>query len=367
MTHFDFYGRFRVEVDGDAEVIDQLRKTYERFSVDEDGTSPDMVIEVAPGPPDPDAVLGGDEVYYGRQGDRFVIQEGRPMYMLVREDWRHVQTSPGNIHHHLAYLVEFEVRKRLLEDGKAMVHASGVRRNGRTTLFPAWRHAGKTNTMLSLLSDGADYLSDDRVWCDTDGNVDGYPLPINVMTWNNDMIGFDPDLTKQERLRKEVSEFILDRVDMNRSVVDKVASLATKQFVALDTRYRLLPLEALFPSTSYVPSSTVDEMVFLRTSLDTPYNEVVVEEIEPAEAHADLRQISYWEWNRRLRDYFGSFDMLFPGANRLDELDALLAGEERIFAGLVESVDVYRAHIPRERDWDTTGIAAQIRRKIPPK
>lgn len=365
MTRFDFYDRFDVEVRGQGNVAQKLRATFEHFAVPGDGTEPDLVIDVATESPDPDAVLGGSNEYYGVEGDRFVIHEGEDYFMVVDPDWSHIRVSPLNIHHHVAYLIEFEVRKRLVEEGKVLIHASGVETDGETLLFPAWRHAGKTNTMLTLLDDGADYLSDDRVWADPKGTVEGYPLPINVMSWNDDMFGFDPDLTRFQSLRKDASEFILEQVDMKRSIVDKMVYFFTNQIVALDDWYRLLAVEDLVPTAEYVPESTIDGMIFLRTSLDAPDNEVVVEEITAQDALSDLRTISYYEWNRRLTDYFGAYDMLFPPADRPGELEDLLDAEERIFGELVENVDVYRAHVPRERDWIETGIAEQIRTKLP--
>jgi hypothetical protein len=53
-------------------------------------------------------------------------------------------------------------------------------------LFPAWRGAGKTNTLLSLLRAGGNFLADDRLRAGVSGDARGYPLCVNLQPYNVD-------------------------------------------------------------------------------------------------------------------------------------------------------------------------------------
>uniref|UniRef100_UPI0010A904E2 hypothetical protein n=1 Tax=Salinigranum halophilum TaxID=2565931 RepID=UPI0010A904E2 len=70
--------------------------------------------------------------------------------------------------------------------------------------------------------------------------------------------------------------------------------------------------------------------------------------------------ISSYEWNARLWEYFTALDSLFPNQNWAGELKDLIRVEERIFEKLYRGTNTYCASIPRERDWQTTGLREQI-------
>jgi hypothetical protein len=82
--------------------------------------------------------------------------------------------------------------------------------------------------------------------------------------------------------------------------------------------------------------------------------------MSPREAVRETTTISSYEWNARLREYFSALDSLFPSQNWAGELEDLIDTERQVFQTLYEQANTYHASIPRERDWNTTGIRQQV-------
>jgi hypothetical protein len=270
--------------------------------------------------------------------------------------------APDIFHYIVAYLIEFEVRKRLVSEGRTLIHASGFQLDGTTYLFPAWRYTGKTSTGLAFLQSGANYLSDDRLWVGTDGTALGYPVPVNMMPSNIETYPGASGATQAERRRMKIADFLYENVDADRSFVDKVAFLLTRHYLDPDLGRELVSLDTLMPDSRYVERAEIDNVVVLRTWLDSPDNGVAVEEISGRDAVTDLMGMNYYEWDRDLREYYTAYDMLFPGRDesRAEELDSLIDAEERNLAELLDGVATYRGLVPREQDWKSTGIAEDV-------
>jgi hypothetical protein len=364
-TLFDLYGGVSLEIREEGGSADKLRKTFDHFvSTDADrDPDPDIVCELSNTRPDPETVLGDPDSHYGRDGDRFVIQKPEGYgFISVDSDWEHYLIAPDIFHYIVAYLIEFEVRKRLVSEGRTLIHASGFQLDGTTYLFPAWRYTGKTSTGLAFLQSGANYLSDDRLWVGTDGTALGYPVPVNMMPSNIETYPGASGATQAERRRMKIADFLYENVDADRSFVDKVAFLLTRHYLDPDLGRELVSLDTLMPDSRYVERAEIDNVVVLRTWLDSPDNSVAVEEISGRDAVTDLMGMNYYEWDRDLREYYTAYDMLFPGKDesRAEELDSLIDAEERNLAELLDGVATYRGLVPREQDWKSTGIAEDV-------
>jgi hypothetical protein len=364
-TLFDLYGGISLEIRGKGGSADKLRKTFDHFiSTDADGDpDPDIVCELSDARPVPETVLGDPDSHYGRDGDRFVIQKPEGYgFVSVDSDWEHYLIAPDIFHYIVAYLIEFEVRKRLASEGRTLIHASGFQLDGTTYLFPAWRYTGKTSTGLALLQSGANYLSDDRLWVGTDGTALGYPVPVNMMPSNIETYPGASGATQAERRRMKIADFLYENVDADRSFVDKVAFLLTRHYLDPDLGRELVSLDTLMPDSRYIEQAEIDNVIMLRTWLDSPDNSVAVEEIPGRDAVTDLMGMNYYEWDRDLREYYTAYDMLFPESDgsRAEELGSLIDAEERNLTELLDGVATYRGLIPREQDWKSTGIAEDV-------
>jgi len=358
-SFFDFYGRLLLEVRGEGgRSTDQFRALYEPFEVDRPTREPDVVVERTTADSATERVLGGETDHYGWTGEAFVVRDG-PEFMRASQDWRHIAVSPDWEPYYATYPIEFHLRRRLIEEREALVHASGVRYGGETTLFPAWRGAGKTNTLLSMLRAGADFLADDRLWVGADGVARGYPLAVNLHPRNaRSFPGVEirhDDL--ETRLRASADQRLQKRFGADHSVVGKAVSFLSSQFVGASGR-TFSPIGTLYPAADFVGTAPVDNVVLLDTSLHA--DRVRVDPISTAAMLAAVTAISHYEWDTRLGEYFRAYDALVPAADMRSELRRVVAAEEAVFRDLFDTVGTYRATIPRSTNWSEQGLDRQV-------
>jgi hypothetical protein len=69
----------------------------------------------------------------------------------------------------------------MLGKGVAAVHAAAFSYNGKGTMIAGWAGGAKTTTLLAFMANGADFIADDRVYLNPDGNLlFGLPEPISL-------------------------------------------------------------------------------------------------------------------------------------------------------------------------------------------
>jgi len=356
---YSFFGDLVVTVLGDGgRTSRQYRRMYDQFETDTPASDPDIVIEETTETVQPAVVLGDPDDHYAWTGDEFVVRNGRD-FMAVTPGWQHVRVTRGFEPFYSIYPVEFRIRQQRAARQQALIHASGVRLGGQTTLFPAWRGAGKTNTLLSLLREGADFLSDDRLWVGADGTAVGYPLGVNLQPFNIESF---PEIrrqydTERDRLRSGLHEFIDRRVDRSQSFPEAALSFVNDRFLGNDSR-DFTDISDLYPRAEYIEQSTVDNVVFLQAapSADT----VTVEGISTETAMSATSSICNFEWDGRLREYFHAYDSLVDDGSMVAALDAVVEQERATFRELFDDVAIYRAHIPRKRNWGEHNLDTAI-------
>ena len=82
-------------------------------------------------------------------------------------------TSPGFL---LNTIFTPLLRRHLITEDKALLHASAAVLDGKALVYCGWAHAGKTNGLLGCLEKEAKYLGDDKVIMDRQGRIHPYPL-----------------------------------------------------------------------------------------------------------------------------------------------------------------------------------------------
>ena len=357
--YYDFFGDLLVAVVGDGgRTSTQYRRMYDQFLTDSPSRDPDLVIEEASGEIDSETVLGDPTDHYGWTGEEFLVYS-RGDYMAVEPGWEHIRVTPGFEPFYSIYPMEFEIRRRRVEQGQALIHASGVTLDGQTTLFPAWRGAGKTNTLLALLRNGADFLSDDRLWVGADGSARGYPLGVNLQPYNlESFTEIDPEYdTFQDRLRHDVHEFIDKRVSRGHSLPHTAIGYLNNAFLD-DNDRDFVDVTTLYSDASDVDRASVDNVLFLEAA---PNAETIsAAQISTEAAMAATSAICNYEWDGRLREYFHAYDSLVEGGTMVETLDAVVRREREIFRELFDDVVVYRARVPRKRDWTDHGLDRAI-------
>ncbi|MFU1779922.1 hypothetical protein ACM16X_00940 [Haloarcula japonica] len=356
---YDFFGDVVVTVLGDGgRTSRQYRRMYDQFETDTPANDPDIVIEETTEAVHAEVVLGSPDDHYAWTGDEFVIRNGAD-FMAVSPGWQHIRVTRGFEPFYTIYPVEFHIRQQRAARQQALIHASGVRLDGRTTLFPAWRGAGKTNTLLSLLREGADFLSDDRLWVGADGTAVGYPLGVNLQPFNIESF---PEIkrqhdTERDRLRSELHGVIDERVDRAGSFPETVLNFLNETFLGDDSR-SFTSISDLYPRSEHVDQSTVDNVVFLQAAPNA--DTVTVEGISTDTAMSATSSICNFEWDGRLREYFHAYDSLVDDGSMVATLDAVVEQERATFRELFDDVATYRAHIPRKRNWGNHNLDTAI-------
>ena len=362
-SFYDLFGTFRFEVRGEGgRSTRQLREMFRAFETPASTRPPDVVVERTTEPVECTSVLGGPTDHYGWTGDAFVVRDGSE-YMRVEPGWTRISVTPGWEPFYATYPLEFHLRRRLVDEGRALVHASGVRHDGRTTLFPAWRGAGKTNTLFALLREGAEFLADDRLWVGADGTARGYPLAVNLHRRNARSF---PEVALQDgglesRLRRLVDDEAQERFGNDDSVVANALSFLSSRFVAESGRH-LRDVRALFPQVAYVDEAPVDDVALLAT--DPNASDVVVEPVSAGEMLAAVTAIGYYEWDERLGEYFHAYDALVPGGSAVDELRRVVDAEARLLRESFDGVNTYRVTVPRRRDWTENDLGGAVVRAV---
>lgn len=359
MYQLDFFGSYSVSVTGSGSVTQGLKDYYSHF-VDDSGEiqDPDMRVREWEEQPEPDTILGDPEQYYGRSSERFIIKQ-RNNFISINRDWDQISCSPETSYGFIKYFIEYKLRKELSDQGYALIHASGVDVDGTTYVFPAWRHTGKTNTMLSLLASGGGYLSDDRVWVSRSGTVRGYPLPVNLLPYNFNSFPDLFEMSSMTEIRASMSEMISDKFDQDRSLFDK-ALLFLNTFYIESGLNKVLTLDSIFSDSYFVSEENIDHLIFLRTKNGKSQSDVRIDNIDSDSAMSELSVTSSYEWNSNLKEYLSTFDLLFPDADKESELDDLVEKETAIFRDLVTTSNIHRLHLPREEKWNENGITQKV-------
>lgn len=121
--------------------------------------------------------------------DAFFLRDGKGHH--VQLDFAHLSSSePFEIRadhdvqpRFLHQVVEAFTKALAPYHGHIFVHSSSFRAQNSGVLIAAWAHTGKTNTLLSFLSRGADFYGDD--WSILSGRqLISYPKTLNLFGYN---------------------------------------------------------------------------------------------------------------------------------------------------------------------------------------
>ena len=114
-----------------------------------------------------------------------------PNHEMVRIDFANfdkgttvLKVSPDFNQHFLYIIVLYLISFKAILHGAVFCHASAVNYRGKTMLFPAWRHTGKTNLMLALLKAGGELIADDGVLLFENGEILSYSKRIHLLYFN---------------------------------------------------------------------------------------------------------------------------------------------------------------------------------------
>lgn len=221
-----------------------------------------------------------------------------------------------------------------LAKGFLPLHSSAFVYEGVGVLVTGWAKGGKTEVLLGFMANGAEYVGDEWVYVDPDGErLYGIPEPITIWDWHlDDLPRYRALIDRRDVLRfraikaLQAAERLLPSREDHRSRLAKVMPLAERQL------YARLPPGKLFGEAACTLHGKLDRLFFV-ASHDRP--DVVVEPADPSEI---ARRVAVsLEYERlELQSRYLEYRFAFPGlANVL--LDSAAERErdllERAFAG----------------------------------
>lgn len=365
MVTFSFQGEFTVELTGYGSLADELKNYYDKLSIPGTRSDPHLEVGIHDFDCNPSHVLGGPDLYFGREGD-WLLRVDQAKRIKVRRDWSEIRATPNVPRAWVYTLIEYQARRALAKEGLSIIHASGMRTDETTIVFPAWRHTGKTNTLLTFLRErNADYLSDDRLWLGRDGSVHGIPLPVNVFPYNFDAFGDIQPPTRFYHQRYRLSEFLRANTSDSGSFLSKAFYFVNEDYIVPPAKK--VRIEDLFSGVDFLDEADLDALVCLQTVPDRKGAAAIeLKKIASERAGTYLQSINRREWNRRIQLYGTAFDVLFDDRSGTEDLEELQDQEREIWRDVLDQVDTYVLTLPREERWKQKNLSEKILDEVQP-
>jgi hypothetical protein len=196
-----------------------------------------------------------------------------------------------------------------LTKGVLPLHASAFSIEGTGVLITGWAKAGKTETLLGCMNQGARYIGDEWVYLTPDGSMLGLPEPIRLWAWHLEQF---PEILharrRRDRMRLSVwnraalSAGRLSRMFPGAGVLRKGTPVITRQ------AYLQVPPEELFGADAMQLKGPLD-VVVLVLNHDSP--QIVSQPVSPAEV-AGRMAASLATERTQFMEHYDQFRYAFP-------------------------------------------------------
>lgn len=340
MEGLNFFDRFKVGFEGSNTTRSQLESYYRNQKEEVNNVDIKIVFKEFDG--EPDEILGGPKTHYGRKNGKFIIKRNRGN-LVIDEDWRELWCDDKLGTWVIRLIIESKIRKKL-EGDYAIVHASAFRFKKESYVLPAWRHTGKSNTLISAMKEGSDYISDDRLFISAEGDIISFNLPFHILPYN--LITF-PELSPSKthlvrsKLSLKISSFTNDSENILMKGINVFNSSLIKKSVYVD-------FEEDFPKSNFVSRSNLDHLVMLQTSADKEMEKRILTKQQFVNK---MSSINLFEWNSELEEIYSAYDNLFD-ENKVKEVEGLVKEDCSIFSRLYDKYQAELLDVPREENWE---------------
>lgn len=363
MVVLSFQDNFTIKVIGTGSLAEELEQYYDRISSATTDRQINLECRIGSFDCDPDRILGKPTDYYGRRGEWF-LRVDKHKKIRIKKDWSEIHFSSEVPKSWAFKLLEYCARQKLAECHSTLIHASGAQIGEVTLAFPAWRHTGKTNTLMTLIQEcDADYLSDDRLWFHADGTVNGFPLPINLQPYNyNSFPNIEPPTQFYDQ-RYRLSNQIRDVTSDTGSFLSQALYFVNEFYITPPSKKA--QIEELYPEIKHVEEGSLDALVCLQT-VEVGSEDVELTEIGAKKAATYLKSISHHEWNGMMEDYVQAIDLLFDDVDAEKTFKELRNSEWNIWTSSLSEVDTYLLTIPREEEWREKNLSSEVLKELSP-
>ena len=202
----------------------------------------------------------------------------------------------------------------LLGKGYLPVHGAAFRYRGKGILVVGWTKGGKTESLLSFANHGAEYVGDECVVIDRDGQeMFGLPYPVTLWDWQ---FGHIPDLLPPIGVAQRLFFNAIGGLDAIYRSIDGIWPAWTRLFTLLGRMLPTLgrqrkvvhPPHTLFRGRICQKPVAIDR-VFLALSHSTP--DIRVEPCAPREIAQRMRHSNEVEQSHLMNQY-KAFRYAFP-------------------------------------------------------
>jgi len=156
------------------------------------------------------------------------------------------------------------IKLKATQKESSFVHSSSVSLNKKGVLIAAWEHTGKTNLLLELLQNGADFMSDDLTLVDANGQIRAYPRHLNLFDYNFEAF---PEIKKILSMKQLCQLKIANTIERlikvhSTSYTDKLISLLLRF-----KNYKII-YNKVFPSINLRDHAKLDIALFVTRNAD---------------------------------------------------------------------------------------------------
>jgi hypothetical protein len=240
------------------------------------------------------------------------------------------------------------------------LHASAVHVAGRTLLMTGWSKGGKTESVLALQRQGAEYVSDEWSYLTRDEagalQVSGLPEPVRLWAWQFRQV---PELQALLSRRQRARLLALDRGGAWLARAGRgssgVSSLSRRLAPVVSRQaYRQVPPDQLFAGRRIGGAVRVDEVVLVQS---WARDEVVLEPIRGDEVAARMAHSLVYE-RLPLTMVYEQFRFAFP-ARASSTIEGAEQLERRLLSVLFDGREAHRLVHPYPPDLAQIALGLQ--------
>ena len=239
------------------------------------------------------------------------------------------------------------INLRMLAKGLMPIHAAAFVSNGIGVVVNGWPNGGKTSTLFSFLTHGAQFVSDDWLFVDSDSKIYGLMQPIKLSDWQLDQL---PEYQAKVNLTKQWTIQGLRWLDTVEQCVPEMARdnlLPAKafykglQYLNKSQRHVTLSPGKLFGTSLEAPTAHFD-LLLLTVNHESP--EVTVSPLSVDIALERLLAALYYEW-MKWEEYYIQYLYAFPHKRNL-LMDTARNKQRNLLNGILNGKHIFSANHP---------------------
>lgn len=244
-------------------------------------------------------------------------------------------------------LLNLIINLRMLAKGLVPIHASAFVSEGVGVVVNGWPKGGKTSTLFSFLAHGAQFISDDWLFVDSNSKIHGLMQPIKLSDWQfNQLPEYQSKITPKKKLTIQ-SIRLLDAT--MRAMPDSLRAdfPPTKAFYKVLNRLNesqrhvnLFP-ELLFGSGLASPTAQFD-VLLLTLSQDS--EDIVIEPMSSEIAIERLMAALQKEW-MQWEDYYLQYLYAFPNRHNV-AMDQSLKKQRELLEHILANKHIFAVNHP---------------------